>query len=160
MKRQTGEGMRVLTMRRSMLRAGAVVMAMAILRPLQLLAGQWNKAAFDAKAVADALKGIGVLATENTDKVVLKVPEIAENGAIVPLEITSGIPGTVAIYILVDKNPQPLTAIFEFTNGAEALVAARIKMAESSKVRIVAKAGGKFYTTMQEVKVTIGGCGP
>ena len=143
-----------------MLRAGAVVMAMAILRPLQLLAGQWNKAAFDAKAVADALKGIGVLATENTDKVVLKVPEIAENGAIVPLEITSGIPGTVAIYILVDKNPQPLTAIFEFTNGAEALVAARIKMAESSKVRIVAKAGGKFYTTMQEVKVTIGGCGP
>ena len=143
-----------------MLRAGAVVMAMAILRPLQLLAGQWNKAAFDAKAVADALKGIGVLATENTDKVVLKVPEIAENGAIVPLEITSGIPGTVAIYILVDKNPQPLTAIFEFTNGAEAFVATRIKMAESSKVRIVAKAGGKFYTTMQEVKVTIGGCGP
>jgi sulfur-oxidizing protein SoxY len=160
MKHETGEGLRVRTTRRSVLRTGALAMAMTMLRPLQLLAGQWNKVAFDAKAIADALKGIGVSATEDSDKIALKAPEIAENGAIVPLEINSGIPGTVAIYILVDKNPQPLTAVFEFANGAEAFVATRIKMAESSKVRIVAKAGGKFYATMQEVKVTIGGCGP
>lgn len=152
--------MRVPTTRRSVLRVAAMALAMAILRPLQVLAAQWNKAAFDAKAVADALKSVGVTATEDSDKIALKAPEIAENGAIVPLEVASGIAGTVAIYILVDKNPQPLTAIFEFTNGTEAFVATRIKMAESSKVRIVAKAGGKFYATAQEVKVTIGGCGP
>ncbi|HEV8260712.1 MAG TPA: thiosulfate oxidation carrier protein SoxY [Burkholderiales bacterium] len=147
------------TVRRSVLRAVAVAMATAMLRPLQLLAGGWNKAAFDARAVADALKGIGVTATEDSDRIVLKAPEIAENGAIVPLEIASQIPGTEAIYILVDKNPQPLTAVFEFANGAEAFVATRIKMNESSRVRILARAGGKFYATMREVKVTIGGCG-
>ncbi len=147
-------------MRRPVLRALAVAMAAMILRPLELLAGEWNKAAFDARAVADALKGIGVTATEDSDKIVLRAPDIAENGAIVPLEIASQIPGTQAIFILVDKNPQPLTAVFEFANGAEAFVATRIKMAETSRVRIVARAGGKFYATMREVKVTIGGCGP
>ena len=146
-------------MRRSVLRAAAVAVAAAMLRPLQLLAGQWNRAAFEAKAVADALKGIGVTATEDSNRIVLKAPEIAENGAIVPLEITSQVPGTQAIYILVDKNPQPLTAVFEFANGAEAFVATRIKMNESSIVRVLARASGKFYATMREVKVTIGGCG-
>ena len=146
-------------MRRSVVRAVAVAMAAAMLRPLHLLAGGWNKAAFDAKAVAGALKGIGITATEESDKFVLNPLEIAENGAIVPLEIASEIPATQAIYILVDKNPQPLTAVFEFANGAEAFVATRIKMNESSRVRILARAGGKFYTTMREVKVTIGGCG-
>ncbi len=151
--------MKVRTMRRAALRAFAVAIATAMLRPLELLAALWNKAAFDARSVADALKGIGVTATEESDKILLKAPEIAENGALVPLEIVSQIPETQAIYILVDKNPQPLTAIFEFTNGAEAFVATRIKMKESSGIRIVARAGGKFYATMREVKVTIGGCG-
>lgn len=146
-------------MRRSVLRTVAVAMAAVTLRPLQLLAGQWNKAAFDARAVADALKRIGATAPEDSDKIVFKAPEIAENGAIVPLEIASDIPGTEAIYILVDKNLQPLTAVFEFANGAEAFVATRIKMNESSRVRILARAGGRFYATMREVKVTIGGCG-
>jgi sulfur-oxidizing protein SoxY len=134
-------------------------MAAATLRPLQLLAAQWNKTAFDARAIADALKGIGATATEDSDKIMFKAPEIAENGAIVPLEIACAIPGTQAIYILVDKNPQPLTAVFEFSNGAEAFVATRIKMNESSRVRILARAGGKFYATAREVGVTIGGCG-
>jgi sulfur-oxidizing protein SoxY len=153
------ESMKSRTMRRSVLRAIGVAMATAMLRPLQLLAGGWNKGAFDAKTVTDALTGIGITATEESDKFVLNPLEIAENGAIVPLEIASQIPGTDAIYILVDKNPQPLTAVFEFANGAEAFVATRIKMAESSRIRIVARAGGKFYVTTREVKVTIGGCG-
>lgn len=153
------ESMKVRAARRHVLRAIALTLATAMLRPRQLLAAWWNKAAFDASVVADALKGIGVTATEESDKIVLKAPEIAENGAIVPLEIASQIPGTQAIYILVDRNPQPLTAIFEFANGAEAFVATRIKMKESSRIRIVARVGGKFYATMREVKVTIGGCG-
>lgn len=153
------ESLKFQAMRRALLRAIATVMATAMLRPLQLLAAGWNKAAFDARAVADALKGIGVTATEDSEKIVLKAPEIAENGAIVPLEVSSQIPGTQAICILVDKNPQPLTAVFEFASGAEAFVATRIKMAESSRIRIVVRAGGKFYATMRDVKVTIGGCG-
>ena len=129
------------------------------LRPVRLLAAEWNKAAFDAKVLADALKGIGATSVADSDQIQLKAPEIAENGAIVPVEITSRIPGTRTIYIIADKNPQPLVAIFDLTGGMEPFISTRIKMGESSKVRILVKAGGKFYVATQEVKVTIGGCG-
>lgn len=129
------------------------------LRPVQLLAAEWNKAAFDAKALADALKSIGATSVADSDQIQLKAPEIAENGAIVPVEITSRIPGTQTIYIIADKNPQPLVAIFDIASGMEPFISTRIKMGESSKVRVLVKAGGKFYITTQEVKVTIGGCG-
>jgi len=129
------------------------------LRPVQLLAAEWNKAAFDAKVLADALKGIGATSVADSNQILLKAPEIAENGAIVPVEITSRIPGTQTIYIIADKNPQPLVAIFDIAGGMEPFISTRIKMGESSKVRILVKAGGKFYVATQEVKVTIGGCG-
>jgi sulfur-oxidizing protein SoxY len=129
------------------------------LRPVQLLAAQWNKAAFDAKAVADALKNIGATTVTESDQIQLKAPEIAENGAIVPVEITSRIPGTQTIYIIADKNPQPLVAIFDIASDMEPFISTRIKMGESSRVRVLVKAGGKFYVITQEVKVTIGGCG-
>ena len=141
--------------------SGAYVATFAAgwLRPVQLLAAEWNKAAFDAKALADALKNIGATSVIDSDQIQLKAPEIAENGAIVPVEITSRIPGTQTIYIIADKNPQPLVAIFDIASGMEPFISTRIKMGESSKVRILVKAGGKFYVTTQEVKVTIGGCG-
>jgi len=129
------------------------------LRPVQLLAAQWNEAAFGAKAVADALNNIGATSIADSDQIQLKAPEIAENGAIVPVEITSRIPGTQTIYIIADKNPQPLVAIFDIASNTEPFISTRIKMGESSKVRVLVKAGGKFYVTTQEVKVTIGGCG-
>ena len=134
--------------------------AVGWLRPVHLLAAEWNKAAFDAKALADALKSIGATSVEaDSNQIQLKAPEIAENGAIVPVEITSRIPGTQTIYVIADKNPQPLVAIFDITAGLEPFISTRIKMGESSKVRVLVKAGGKFYVTSQEVKVTIGGCG-
>ena len=129
------------------------------LRPVQLLAAEWNKAAFDAKVLADALKRIGATSVAESDQIQLKAPEIAENGAIVPVEITSLIPGTQTIYIVADKNPQPLVAIFDVASPMEPFISTRIKMGESSKVRALVKADGKFYVTTQEVKVTIGGCG-
>lgn len=129
------------------------------LRPVHLLAAEWNKAAFDAKVLADALKSIGATSAADSDQIQLKAPEIAENGAIVPVEITSRIPATQTIYIIADKNPQPLVAIFDVTAGMEPFISTRIKMGESSKVRVLVKAGGKFYVATQEVKVTIGGCG-
>ena len=129
------------------------------LRPVKLFAAEWNQAAFEAKVLADTLKGIGALSVSDSDQIQLKAPEIAENGAIVPVEITSKIPGTQAIYIIADKNPQPLVAIFELEPNLEPYISTRIKMGESSKVRVLIRAGGKFYMATQEVKVTIGGCG-
>lgn len=129
------------------------------LRCARLLAAEWNKAAFDATALADTLKDIGANSVSESDQIQLKAPEIAENGAIVPVEITSRIPGTQTIYVIADKNPQPLVAIFDIEPGLEPFISTRIKMGESSKVRVLVKAGGKFYAASQEVKVTIGGCG-
>lgn len=129
------------------------------LRPVPLLAAEWNKSAFDAKTLAGALKNIGATSAADTDQIQLKAPEIAENGAIVPVEITSQIPGTQTIYVIADRNPQPLVAIFDIAAGLEPFISTRIKMGESSKVRVLVRAEGKFYVAAQEVKVTIGGCG-
>lgn len=139
--------------------AYAATFAAGWLRPIQLLAAEWNKVAFDAKVLAEALKNIGGTSAMESDQILLKAPEIAENGAIVPVEITSRIPGTQTIYVIADKNPQPLVAIFDIAPGLEPFISTRIKMGESSKVRVLVKADGKFYVATQEVKVTIGGCG-
>lgn len=127
--------------------------------PLRALAAAWNKVAFDAHALPEVLKAIGATSVVESDKIELRAPEIAENGAIVPVEITSRIPGTESIYIIADKNPQPLVAEFEFTGATDPFISTRIKMGETSKVRVIVKAGGKFYATTRDVKVTIGGCG-
>lgn len=141
--------------------AGAVAVAVAagLLKPSQVLAAEWNKAAFDAKNMADAMKGIGAGSPVDSKDIKIKAPDIAENGAVVPIEIDSSIPGTESIAIFVEKNATPLAAEFTFSNGAEGYVSTRIKMLKSSLVRAVVKAGGKTYTAAKEVKVTIGGCG-
>jgi sulfur-oxidizing protein SoxY len=139
--------------------AGGACVAAVLLAPARLLAAEWNKAAFDARAVDEALKSIGATAIADSADIELKAPEIAENGAIVPVEVVSRIPGTQAVYIVADKNPQPLVAIFGIGDGMEPFVSTRIKMGESSRVRAIVKAGGKYYGTARDVKVTIGGCG-
>jgi sulfur-oxidizing protein SoxY len=151
--------------RRKLLRVAAAssayfaVVAAGWLRPARLLAAEWNESAFEAVALPDALRKIGATSVADSDQILLKAPEIAENGAIVPVEITSRIPGTQTIYIVADKNPQPLVAIFDIAEGLEPFISTRIKMGESSKVRVLVKAGNKFYVATQDVKVTIGGCG-
>jgi sulfur-oxidizing protein SoxY len=136
----------------------ALVMA-GVLRPTAAFAADWNKAAFEAKDTAGALKGIGAGATAESKDLILKVPDIAENGAVVPVDVISNIPKTSSIAILVEKNPQPLCAQFEFSNGALPEASARLKMGQTSLVKAIAKADGKFYTAQKEVKVTVGGCG-
>jgi len=84
---------------------------------------------------------------------------VAENGAAVPIEVASSIPGTTRLSILIDKNPLPLALQFNFAPEAAARFQARLRMAESSRLRVVATAGGKHYTVFREVKVTVGGCG-
>ena len=153
------------TTRRTVLKSAAAssvlagLVAAGALRPTHVLAADWNKAAFEAKDTAGALKGIGAGAPGDSKDLVLKVPDIAENGAVVPVDVVSNIPNTSSISILVEKNPLPLSAHFVFANGAVADVSARLKLAQTSLVKAVAKADGKFYTTQKEVKVTAGGCG-
>ena len=130
-----------------------------LLRPGQALAVDFNRAAFDARSAADALRLIGATAAETSADIVLKTPEIAENGAAVPIEVISNIPGTTRLSVLVDKNPFPLALQFNFTPPAVARFQAKLKMGESSRLRVVATAGGRHYTVFREVKVTAGGCG-
>jgi len=138
--------------------AVAVAVAAGLLKPTQALAA-WNKAAFEAKRVGDALTGIGVSSPADSKEIIIKAPDIAENGAVVPVEVSSGLAGVTSIAILSEKNAQPLVGTFGLTGGSEAFISTRIKMGQTSLVRAVVSAGGKTYTAAKEVKVTIGGCG-
>lgn len=146
-----------ITRRRFLYAIGAL--AGAMLLPLRLLAAQWNEKAFDEVTFPDALKSVGVVNPVVSDQVKLKIPEIAENGAIVPIQVSSEIPGTQRIFVFAEKNPQPLVASLTFRNGVDPFFASRIKMGESANVHVVVLADGKHFITSREVKVTIGGCG-
>ena len=149
-------------LRRHLLRAvlcGSAALAAGLLAPLRALAGEWRKAAFDATDVGVAMSEAGIVDPAASDGIVIKAPEIAENGAQVPIEVQSTIPGTRVIYILVDKNPQPMVGSFELLSGVEPYISTRIKMGETSKLRVVVEAGGKYFMGAREIKVTIGGCG-
>jgi len=149
--------------RRSVIKAGGAAALLAafsaaLLKPGRALAA-WNKGAFEAKSTADAMRVLGVANAEDSKAIEIRAPEIAENGAVVPIDITSNIPGTTAISVFIEKNPFPYTGTFDFSQGSMPYVHLRVKMGESSPVRVVVAAGGKFYTSAKEVKVTIGGCG-
>jgi sulfur-oxidizing protein SoxY len=135
----------------------AVAVAAGLLKPTLAMAVA-PRSAFDAKTVADAMSGLGSAPTDSKD-ITVKAPDIAENGAVVPVEITSNIPGTTAIAIVAEKNTTPLVAQFDLMGGTEGFISTRIKMGSTALVRAVVTAGGKNYTAAKEVKVTIGGCG-
>lgn len=141
--------------------AGALAVAAAagLLRPLAAIAGEWKKDTFESKDLASALKALGADSAVDSKDVVIKAPTIAENGAVVPIDAASNIPGTTRLIVLVDKNPNPLAGDFEFSNGALPDISLRLKFRETSSVRVIAVAGGKFYSAQKEVKVTLGGCG-
>jgi sulfur-oxidizing protein SoxY len=141
--------------RRTLLGAFAV----ALLKPWAALAAAWNKDAFGAKSAADALKSLGAASPAPSKDILIEAPQIAENGAVVPVEITSNIPGTRSISVIIEKNPFPLAAKFDFHEGALPYVKLNVKVGESSDVRVVADAGGKHFSASREIKVTIGGCG-
>jgi len=129
-----------------------------LLKPIATLAA-WQKEAFGAKSAPDALKSLGVGSTVPSQDVAIEAPQIAENGAVVPIEITSNVRGTTSILVLVDKNPFPLVGKFDFSEGALPFVKLNLKMGETSEVRVIAEAGGRHYVATREIKVTIGGCG-
>ncbi len=120
----------------------------------------YNAAAFDAKSMAEMLKALGVGAPTESKDVTITGPDIAENGAVVPLVVASAAPGVKQLLVLVEKNPSVLSAIFDVGDSVEANFSTRVKMGQSSNVYGVALMGdGKVLFAQKEVKVTLGGCG-
>jgi sulfur-oxidizing protein SoxY len=152
--------------RRGMLQqaGGVTVMMLAaaagLLRPGKAAAA-WNKAAFEVKGNLDeVVKALGgKAAAQQSADVVMTSPDIAENGAVVPIGVASKLAKTEEIAILVEKNPNALAAVFMLTPESDASVSTRVKMGQSSDVYALVKADGRYYYAKKEVKVTLGGCG-
>jgi sulfur-oxidizing protein SoxY len=120
----------------------------------------WTQAAFDAKTMAEAVKALGGSAPAQSKDVTLSGPDIAENGAVVPVGMATTLPGVKRLLLLVEKNPSALSAVFDLSDAVEANLNTRIKMAQSSNVFAVAMmADGKVLYAVKEIKVTLGGCG-
>lgn len=155
--------------RRQVLKSGGATavfgmfVAAGLVRPgVAFAQAGWNKDAFAAKTVNDVVKALGGSAqvAKTSDVSWGSTPEIAENGAVVPINITSRIPNTQSIAVLVEKNPSVLAAKFDFPAGTEASVSTRVKMGQSSDVHaLIRTADGKYFVATREVKVTLGGCG-
>ena len=120
----------------------------------------WNVAAFDARSMAELMKALGASAPAESKDVSLNGPDIAENGAVVPVGASTALPGVQRMLLLVEKNPTMLSAIFELGDSVEANIVTRVKMGQSSNVFAVAMmADGRVLYAAKEIKVTLGGCG-
>ena len=137
----------------------AVAASAGLLTPTRVLAAAWPAAAFDAKSVDDALKGLyGTSAAADSKAITIKAPIQAENGAVVPIAVSTSLPGVEGIAILVQANNQPLVASVALS-GAVGYFSARMKMGKTSDVKVIVKSGGKLHMASQQIKVTVGGCG-
>ena len=151
--------------RREILKAGggagvlALAVAAGLIKAEDAYAQQWNKAAFETKSVNDTVKALGGGSSAESAGIELTAPDIAENGAVVPVSVVSKLPKTQMIAILIEKNPNTLSAEFQIPEGTDPFVTTRVKMAETSNVYALVKADGKYYHAAKEIKVTIGGCG-
>ncbi len=120
---------------------------------------KWPKDAFVQRTPAAAIKALYGKTAEPSDKIRLDAPKIAENGAVVPISVSSTLPNVTSISIIVAENPYPLAASYRIPAGTAPMVANRLKMAKTSNVVALVESDGKLYSTTQEVKVTVGGCG-
>ena len=145
--------------RRDTLRLMAVIGLMASTGLIsQAQAAEWNKLAFEGKNLDEVLKAFGGTAAEKSGEVSLNAPDIAENGAVVPVGVSTTLKAT-EIAIVVEKNPNALAAHFALPAGTEPFVTTRVKMGQTSNVLALVKADGKWFLASKEVKVTLGGCG-
>ena len=152
--------------RRHALKSGGGITLLALVaaagwgKPGDALAAGWNKSAFDTHSMDETMKALGGSAPVPSKEITFfSTPDIAENGAVVPIGITSQVPNTQSIAILVEKNPNMLAAVFDIPAGTEPSLSTRIKMGQTSNVFALVKADGKYYMASKEIKVTLGGCG-
>jgi sulfur-oxidizing protein SoxY len=137
----------------------AVAAAAGLMKPTRVLAAAYPAAAFDAKSIDDALKGLyGTASTADSKAISIKAPLQAENGAVVPITVSTSLPNAESIAILVKENGTPLVASVALT-GASGFFSARMKMGKTSDVKVAVKSGGKLHVATQQIKVTVGGCG-
>lgn len=149
--------MMVQTSRRWLLQGMISVLALSVL-PLKLLARAAK--AFEAEQLDEVYRELfGDLPIVLTKDIKLKIPDIAENGAVVPITISTDIADVKAMYVVIDQNPNPLSASFQLATSSPADISVRVKMGKSSMVRALVRTQDKVYMTGKEVKVTIGGCG-
>lgn len=127
--------------------------------PLQALAALWNKPAFEAEALPNAVQALQINAEEHSDQISIIAPEKAENGAVVQVEIQSNLANTEAIALFVEGNPTPLIANFMLHTTVKPRLVTRIKMAATSDVKVIAKVGQRYYTNSKKVVVLEDGCG-
>jgi len=149
--------------RRRALKTGGGVGLLCLLAASGLIqpgiaSAEWQKAAFAAKNMDEALDALGITIPEESTFIKLTIPDIAENGAVVPVTVESSLSRTEQIAILVDKNPTALVANFVIPEGTEGYISTKIKMAQTATVIALVKVNGKFYRASREVKVTAGGC--
>lgn len=151
-----------MTTRRDMLtRSASVAAALAGLGLLpQAALANWSQAAFEAKTMADLMKALGNAGPAESKDVTITGPDIAENGAVVPVGAATTLPGVKRLLLLVEKNPNMLAAMFDVTDAVEPSISTRVKMGQSSNVFAVAITGdNKVLYAAKEIKVTLGGCG-
>lgn len=156
----------MLELRRNLLKGGVSATLLApllgggLLLPGRVLAAEWQRAAFSAHTVGEALKAYGSSGSAETREITVNAPEIAENGSRVEIEISCSLPQTRSLAVFADRNPLPLCGILEFSGKALPYARIPLKLAESTRLRVVAKtADGKTHVAWREVKVTLGGCG-
>ncbi len=135
-----------------------IAISAGLLKPSDVFAA-WPQSGFEAKSVDGALSALyqSSTAAPSTD-INIKAPDIAENGAVVPITVSTGM-AAENITVVVEKNPQPLAANFVMGAGTVGYISTRVKMGKTSKLIAVVKSGGKLHSAEKEVKVTIGGCG-
>jgi sulfur-oxidizing protein SoxY len=138
----------------------APLLGTGLLIPGRVLASEWNQNAFSARNANDALKAYGAAAAIESREITIIAPEIAENGAKVEVEVTSNLANTRSLALFADKNPMPLCATLDFSGNALPYSKIQVKLAETTKIRAVAKTSdGKYHVAFREIKVTLGGCG-
>ena len=149
--------------RREFLKTGGglvgLLLAAGFLEPGTLRAEEWNKAAFESKKLEDLVKALGGGALAQSEEIAIIAPDIAENGAVVPIGIASKLADTRIIAIAIEKNPNMLASVFDIPRGTLAEVQTRVKMAQTCNVYALVEAGGKFQYAAKEIKITLGGCG-
>lgn len=135
-----------------------IAVSAGLLSPRAVLAA-WPQSGFEAKSVTDALQAVlGLNGAEDSADIHVKAPDIAENGAVVPITVETGMKAE-NITVLVENNATPLIASFNLGDGADGYISTRIKMRKTSPVVAIVKSNGKLYSAKKDVKVTIGGCG-
>lgn len=133
--------------------------SLLLMLPINAWAALWNKDAFETVKLNEASQNLAIHDEIMSADINIVAPDRAENGAIVQVEVTSNIANTEAMSIFVEKNPTPLIAHFKFSNGAEAFIVTRIKMADTSDIKVVVKAGNQYFTHSKNVIVLENGCG-